>query len=72
MNAFFATVNTDYDTYYIDYKPANQYNNRFAVSSNRKGAVYVENVQDALDLIGYYDDQAIEQALLQSELDHNS
>lgn len=71
MKSFFATIETDYDTYYIDYKPANQYNNRYAVSSIRRSAVYVETVQDAFNQIEFYDDQDIERACLISELKHN-
>ena len=67
MNTFNATITTDYGTYYIDLKPSKQY----CLIRNDKGT-YHETLQDALNLIGYYDDQAIEQALLQSELDHNS
>ena len=76
IESFTAQVKTEFDDYYIDYKPDNQPNNRFAVSSNRRTAVYLETLQDAYDQIEFYYDQdldrAIEQALLQSELDHNS
>lgn len=76
IKTFTADVQTEFDRYTIDYKPANQPNNRFAVFSNRRGsAVYLETLQDAYDQIAYYYDQdldqAIEQANLQSELDHN-
>lgn len=71
MQTFNAEVRMDYDTYYIDYKPANQYNNRYAVWSGRRGAVYVESVQDALNQIEFYNDQDIEQANLLNELEHN-
>jgi hypothetical protein len=71
MNSFIATVEMDYDTYYIDYKPKMPYNNRFAVFSIRRNAVYVESVQDALNQIEFYNDQDIEQACLQSELEYN-
>ena len=71
MKTFTATVETDYDTYLIDYKPDNIYSNRFSVSSSRRGAVYVYSIQDALNQIDFYDDQDIEQLTLQSELDHN-
>lgn len=68
MKAFTATVETHYDDYLIDYKPNIQ---RFSVSSIRRGAVYVESVQDALNQIDFYDDQDIERLTLMSELDHN-
>jgi hypothetical protein len=71
MKTFTATVETDYDTYLIDYKPDNIYSNRFSVSSSRRGAVYVYSIQDALNQIDFYDDQDIEQLTLMSELDHN-
>jgi hypothetical protein len=71
MKTFTATVETDYDTYLIDYKPNNIYSNRFSVSSSRRGAVYVYSIQDALNQIDFYDDQDIERLTLQSELDHN-
>lgn len=71
MNSFIATVKMDYDTYYIDYKPKMQLNNRFAVFSIRRNAVYVESVQEAMNQIDFYNDQDIEQACLQSELEHN-
>ncbi len=71
MNSFMATVEMDYDTYYIDYRPKMQPNNRFAVFSIRRSAVYVESVQDALNQIEFYNDQDIEQACLQSELYYN-
>lgn len=71
MKAFSATVTTDYDTYYIDYKPANQYNNQYAVWSTRRTAVYLESIQDAINQIEFYDDQDIERACLISELEHN-
>jgi hypothetical protein len=71
METFNAEVKMDYDTFYIDYKPNMQPNNRFAVWSCRRTAVYVESVQDALNQIGFYNDQDIEQALLINELEHN-
>lgn len=71
MNSFIATVEMDYDTYYIDYRPKMQPNNRFAVFSIRRSAVYVESVQDALNQIDFYNDQDIEQACLQHEMEHN-
>jgi hypothetical protein len=71
MKSFIATVEMDYDTFYIDYRPKMQYNNRFAVFSIRRNAVYVETLQDAMNQIDFYNDQDIEQACLQSELDHN-
>jgi hypothetical protein len=71
MKSFTATVETDYDNYLIDYKPDNIYNNRFSVSSIRRGAVYVYSIQDALNKIDFYDDQDIERLTLQNELDHN-
>lgn len=71
MNSFMATVEMDYDTYYIDYRPKMPPNNRFAVFSIRRNAVYVESVQDALNQIDFYNDQDIEQACLQHELEHN-
>lgn len=71
MKSFTATVETDYDTYLIDYKPDNIYSNRFSVSSSRRSAVYVYSIQDALNQIDFYDDQDIERLTLQSELDHN-
>ena len=71
MKTFTATVETDYDTYLIDYKPDNIYSNRFSVSSSRRGAVYVYSIQDALNQIDFYDDQDIEHANLMNELHHN-
>lgn len=71
METFYAEVKMDYDTFYIDYRPKMQYNNRFAVFSIRRNAVYVETLQDAMNQIDFYNDQDIEQACLQSELDHN-
>jgi hypothetical protein len=71
METFNAEVKMDYDTFYIDYKPKMQYNNRFAVFSIRRNAVYVETLQDAMNQIDFYNDQDIEQACLQSELNHN-
>lgn len=68
MKTFTATVETHYDNYLIDYKPDSQ---RFSVSSIRRGAVYVESVQDALNQISFYDDQDIERLTLMSELEHN-
>lgn len=71
MKSFIATVETEYDTYYIDYRPKMQPNNRFAVFSIKRNAVYVESVQDALKQIDFYDDQDIEQANYFNELEHN-
>lgn len=71
METFHAKVKMDFDTFYIDYKPKMQYNNRFAVFSIRRNAVYVETLQDAMNQIDFYNDQDVEQACLQSELDHN-
>ena len=71
MKTFTATIETDYDTYLIDYKPDNIYSNRFSVSSSRRNAVYVYSLQDAMNQIDFYDDQDIERACLQSELDCN-
>ena len=71
METFYAEVKMDYDTFYIDYRTKMQYNNRFAVFSIRRNAVYVETLQDAMNQIDFYNDQDIEQACLQSELDHN-
>ena len=71
MKSFGAEVVTQYDTYYIDYKPNMQPNNRFAVWSNRRGAVYLESVQDALNQIDFYEDQDIEWANIMSEAENN-
>jgi hypothetical protein len=71
METFNAEVKMDYDTFYIDYKPNMQPNNRFAVWSTTRTAVYVESVQDAMNQIGFYNDQDIEHALLINELEHN-
>lgn len=71
MKSFSAEVVTQYDTYYIDYKPNMQPNNRFAVWSNRRGAVYLESVQDALNQIDFYEDQDIEWANIMSEAENN-
>ena len=75
MKTFNAEVQAEFDTYYIDYKPNMQPNNRFAVWSNRRVAVYVESAKDAFDQIEYYIDQdldnAIEQQNLLNELEHN-
>jgi hypothetical protein len=48
-----------------------QYNNRFAVFSIRRNAVYVETLQDAMNQIDFYNDQDIERALLENEMEHN-
>jgi hypothetical protein len=71
METFNAEVKMDYDTFYIDYKPKMQYNNRFAVFSIRRNAVYVETLQDAMNQIDFYNDQDIERALLENEMEHN-
>lgn len=71
MQALSATVKMDYDTYYIEYFPNNIYNNRFAVFSNRRSAVYVYSIQDAMNQIEHYNDLDIEQACLTSELEYN-
>ena len=71
METFNAEVKMDYDTFYIDYKPKMQYNNRFAVFSIRRNAVYVETLQDAMNQIDFYNDQDIEQALLMHESENN-
>jgi hypothetical protein len=71
METFNAEVKMDYDTFYIDYKPHMQPNNRFAMWSCRRTAVYVESVQDALNQINFYNDQDIERANLLNELEHN-
>jgi hypothetical protein len=75
IQSFTAQVKTEFDTYYIDYKPDNQPNNRFAVSSYRRTAVYLDTLQDAYNQIEFYYDQdmdrAIEQANLLNELEHN-
>ena len=71
MQTFNAEVKMDYDTFYIDYRPKMQYNNRFAVFSIRRNAVYVETLQDAMNQIDFYNDQDIERALLENEMEHN-
>ena len=71
MKTFSAEVRTHYDLYYIDYKPDNQPNNRFAVWSGRRSAVYLESVQDALNQIAHYDDLDIERATWLNEQEHN-
>ena len=68
MKSFTAKIESQCDTYTIDYKTDVQ---RFAVSSPRRGAVYVESVQDALNQIDFYDDQDIEYSNLMNELEHN-
>jgi len=62
MKTFNAEVRMHHDLYYIDYKPNMPPNNRFAVWSGRRNAVYVESVQDALNQIDHYNDLDIEQA----------
>jgi len=71
MQTFNAEVKMDYDTFYIDYHPNNQYNNRFAVWSYIRTAVYVYSIQDAMNQIDFYNDQDIEQANLNNELEYN-
>ena len=71
METFNAEVKMDYDTFYIDYHPDNQYNNRFAVWSHKRTAVYVYSLQDAMNQIDFYNDQDIEQALLMHESENN-
>jgi hypothetical protein len=71
MKSFNAEVKTEFDTYYIDYKPNMPENNRFAVWSSRRTATYLETLQDAMDQIEFYCDQDIEQANLINELEHN-
>jgi hypothetical protein len=75
IKSFNAEVKTEFDTYFIDYKPDNQENNRFAVWSFRRTAIYLETLQDAYDQIEFYYDQdldrAIEQENLLNELEHN-
>ena len=71
MKTFNAEVKTDYDTYFIDYKPDNQENNRFAVWSYRRGAVYLETVSACMAQIDHYDDLDIERATWINELEHN-
>jgi len=75
MKSFNAEVKTEFDTYYIDYKPSMPENNRFALWSISRTAIYLETLQEAMDQIEfYYDqdlDQAIEYANLINELEHN-
>lgn len=66
INSFTARIFTDYGDYMIDLKPSGQY-----CLTRRGNGTYHETLQDALNLIEYYDEQAIEQANQQSELEHN-
>ena len=71
MKAFSAEVQMDYDTYYIDYKPDMPPNNRFAVWSFQRTAVYVASLEAAMNQIEFDNDQDIEQANYFNELEHN-
>ena len=70
IKSFTAEICTEFDRYTIDLKPSGQY-----CVTRRGSGTYFETLQDAYDQIEfYYDqdlDQAIEQACLQNELDHN-
>jgi|LauGreDrversion4_2_1035121.scaffolds.fasta_scaffold293430_4 hypothetical protein len=67
---FSATIHTEFNRYEIDLKPSGQY----CLIRNGSGT-YHETLQDALNLIEYYNDQdmdlAIEQENLRNELNHN-
>ena len=70
IQSFTAEVYTKFDRYTIDLKPSGQY-----CVTRRGSGTYHETLQDAYDQIEFYYDQdldrAIEQANLQSELEHN-
>ena len=70
IKLFTATVTTEFDQYTIDLKPSGQY-----CLTRRGNGTYHETLQDAYNQsMYYYDqdlDQAIEQANLMNELDHN-
>ena len=70
IQSFIADVYTEFDRYTIDLKPSGQY-----CLTRRGNGTYHETLQDVYNQIEfYYDqdlDQAIEQANLLNELEHN-
>jgi hypothetical protein len=61
MKSFFAEIETETGSYYIDLKPNRAYN-QFAVMHN-SGAVYLDSVQACLDWIESHSDYILSTAV---------